>query len=180
MMAAAIPIVAAAALEAGLPIPLLLGVAEIESGGHQNSVSPVGAIGLLQLMPATAAHLHVNPYDARDNARGGAWFLKWLIGHYGAVDLALAAYNWGPTNVDHALEHGTPIPGEVVHYVNNVLAAQAKFGGISPAVAMMQPSASSSASAGIGGGGSTVGLAALALAWWWWSQKQQRRPAMAA
>lgn len=91
-----------AARSAGLPEALVRSVAQAESGFEQKAVSPRGAIGLMQLMPRTAATLGVDPNLAVENARGGAMYLRSLLLRYhGNSALALAAYNAGPGAVEH-------------------------------------------------------------------------------
>jgi soluble lytic murein transglycosylase-like protein len=87
---------AGAARAHGLAAGLLEAVAWQESRGRQSAVSPRGAIGVMQLMPGTAAELGVNPYDARSNIEGGARYLRRQLDRFGSVPLALAAYNAGP------------------------------------------------------------------------------------
>ena len=74
-------------------------------------------------MPATAAWLDVNPYDARQNVHGGARYLKQLILHYGDQTLALIAYNWGPGNTDKWLKRGgkcNQLPKQALEYAGKV------------------------------------------------------------
>jgi soluble lytic murein transglycosylase-like protein len=126
-------LVTAEAQRQGVDPAIALSVAKTESGICQwradGSVvlSPVGAIGVFQLMPATAAGLGVDPYDVNGNIQGGITFLKQLFQKYGSWDQALAAYNWGPAKVDRATAAGTGWPGEVVNYVKGVLGIGALY-----------------------------------------------------
>jgi len=82
----------------GVDPRLLAAIAHRESAWRADAVSPVGACGLMQLMPATAKYLGVtNVFDARDNVFGGARYLRTLLDTFhGDLDLTLAAYNAGP------------------------------------------------------------------------------------
>ena len=80
----------------GLAPGLLEAVAWQESRGQMSAVSPKGALGVMQLMPATAAALGVDPRNLADNIRGGALYLRRQLDRFGSVPLALAAYNAGP------------------------------------------------------------------------------------
>lgn len=112
-----------AAVRAGLPPEIVHSVAKAESAYKPEAISPKGAIGLMQLMPATAAELNVNPYDPAENAEGGARYLRDLLLKYESdpnqVSKAIAAYNAGPGAVDKY--HGIPPYRETVQYVNRVL-----------------------------------------------------------
>ncbi len=105
----------------GLAPDLLRAVIEQESGYRPCAVSPKGALGLMQLMPATAALLGVeDPFDPAQNLNGGARFLRYLLGRYaGDTGLALAAYNAGPARVDAA--GGIPPIPETLDYVGAIL-----------------------------------------------------------
>jgi soluble lytic murein transglycosylase-like protein len=111
-----------AAVSAALEPNLLRAVIVVESGFNSRAVSKRGAVGLMQLMPATASRYGVlNPYDARENVHGGARYLKFLIDRFGHdVRLALAAYNAGEEAVDR---NGGQIPpfSETMAYVPRVL-----------------------------------------------------------
>lgn len=114
----------AAASKSGLPPEFLKSVARIESAFRQDAVSPKGAIGVMQLMPATARQLGVDPHDKEQNIEGGARLLRDLLLKYqnepDQVRRALAAYNAGPGAV--ARFNGTPPYAETQNYVNKVLA----------------------------------------------------------
>ncbi|MCA3694791.1 lytic transglycosylase domain-containing protein [Aquidulcibacter sp.] len=86
--------------ETGLDPKLLHALVIVESAYDVRAVSPVGARGLTQLMPATARELGVaNTFDGEENLRGGARYLAAQIGRFGDLRLALAAYNAGPNRV---------------------------------------------------------------------------------
>ena len=117
-----------AALKAGLPPAIVHSVAKAESGYRQNAISPKGAIGLMQLMPGTAAELDADPHDPAQNTEAGAKYLAQLLTKYdGDVAKALAAYNAGPGAVDRY--HGVPPYAETRSYVNRVISNYKKMGG---------------------------------------------------
>jgi soluble lytic murein transglycosylase-like protein len=92
-----ITLIADAAKVHGLDRSLLEAVAWQESRGRMSAVSPKGALGVMQLMPTTAAELGVRADDMADNIRGGALYLRRQLDRFGgSVPLALAAYNAGP------------------------------------------------------------------------------------
>ena len=85
-----------AAKAEGLDVHLLRAVAWTESRGRQNAVSPKGALGVMQLMPSTAAEMGIDPLDPDANLHGGARYLARQLSRFQSVPLALAAYNAGP------------------------------------------------------------------------------------
>jgi soluble lytic murein transglycosylase-like protein len=107
----------AAATDAALPPAMLYAVAKVESNLHPDALSAAGARGLLQVMPATARSLDLDPDEPSTNVLAGARYLRQLLDRFDSSDLALAAYNAGPTAV--AAAGGAP-SGEVVRYVANV------------------------------------------------------------
>ena len=104
-----------------LDVDLLLSVVHAESAGRVHARSRVGAEGLMQLMPATAATLGVHdPYAPADNVGGGAAYLDSLLTRYhDNLALALAAYNAGPGAV--ARWHGVPPYAETRRYVARII-----------------------------------------------------------
>lgn len=110
---------ATAAARTGVPLSLLVATAYEESRMNPRARSGAGARGLLQLMPATARSLRLDGDDPAANVFAGALYLRQLIDRFGSVDLALAAYNAGPT----AVEHAGAAPGlGTLRYVKNVQA----------------------------------------------------------
>jgi soluble lytic murein transglycosylase-like protein len=108
------------AVAEGLPPEFVRSVAQIESGLRQDALSAKGAVGLMQLMPGTAADLGVKAGWANENAQGGAKYLRNLLLRYeGDAVLALAAYNAGPGSVDRF--GGVPPYSETRRYVDRVL-----------------------------------------------------------
>lgn len=99
---------------------LVAAIAEVESGGNQEETSSAGAIGVMQLMPDTAAALGVNPYDKKSNIEGGAKYLRQMLDTFdGDIRKAVAAYNAGPNAVKNY--GGIPPYRETQNYVNKVL-----------------------------------------------------------
>jgi soluble lytic murein transglycosylase-like protein len=108
---------AEAAAKTGVPLSLLVATAYEESHMDPSARSGAGARGLLQLMPATARELRLDGDDPRTNVFAGARYLQQLLERFGSVDLALAAYNAGPTAVAHA---GAAPTVSTLRYVKNV------------------------------------------------------------
>ena len=117
-----------AARRTGLPAALVESVARVESNLRPDAVSPKGALGVMQLMPATARELAADPHDMAQNIDAGARLLRDLLLKYdGDVVKALSAYNAGAGAVDRY--RGMPPYAETRDYVDKVIRAYVKEGG---------------------------------------------------
>jgi soluble lytic murein transglycosylase-like protein len=106
---------------------LVMAVMTVESRYHNFAVSPVGAMGLMQVMPKTAEEVAARLgipwlgsqtlFDPIANVKVGVAYLKQLTDRYDHMDTALAAYNWGPGRIDRRLHRGSPLPKEYPHLV---------------------------------------------------------------
>jgi soluble lytic murein transglycosylase-like protein len=113
----------------GIDPNLVLAVIHIESRGNSFALSPVGAMGMMQIMPPTgeelAAQLDIpwrgaqTLFDPQANVRMGVAYLKQLESRYGNMKTALAAYNWGPGRIDSKIRRGVAVPAS---YSGSVLA----------------------------------------------------------
>jgi len=107
------------ALESGLNPEVLTLLIKAESEFNPNAVSPVGAEGLMQLMPKTAKRFGVaNSFDPAQNILGGTKYFKFLVKRYGYIDYALAAYNAGENAVEKY--KGIPPYPETQGYVKKI------------------------------------------------------------
>lgn len=118
--------IAATAAQYGVPASLALAVAQAESGMNQNAISPAGAIGIFQLMPATAAMLGVDATNWQQNIQGGVMYLAMLLEQFTDPVEAVAAYNWGPSAVSSAISNYGgdwlgAAPSETQLYVEKIL-----------------------------------------------------------
>jgi soluble lytic murein transglycosylase-like protein len=121
-------LVEAAAKRNGLPPKFVHSVVAAESGYRIDAVSPKGAVGLMQLMPATAQAFGADPHDPAQNVEAGAAYLRELLIKYdGDPRRALAAYNAGPGAVDRY--NGVPPYTETQTYVERVLRKYKSAGG---------------------------------------------------
>ena len=111
-----------------VPRNLVLGVIAAESNWDPRAVSSRGAQGLMQLMPGTAQQLGVNdPFDPDQNIGGGVQYLAEQLEKFQSTDLALAAYNWGPENIERYpgqswAQIAPNAPAETQEYVAKVIA----------------------------------------------------------
>ncbi|QEM69166.1 lytic transglycosylase domain-containing protein [Geobacter sp. FeAm09] len=120
------PIIAKASRRYGVDTGLIKAVIKAESNFNPTAVSSAGARGLMQLMPGTARSLGVSDsFDPEQNVMAGTRFLSDLLDRYnGDVDSALAAYNWGPGNVDRKPER---MPRETRNYLARVKQLYASY-----------------------------------------------------
>lgn len=114
--------------EEGMDPALIEAVVATESAYDPNAVSPVGAQGLMQLMPATGRSLGVkDPFNPEENVRAGTRYLKQMVQQFGSLEHGLAAYNAGPGNVRRY--GGIPPFKETQDYVRKVTARMQALGG---------------------------------------------------
>ena len=106
-----------AASDTDLPLAMLVAVGQVESNLTADARSSADARGLLQVLPSTAAELKLNVDRPESNVLAGARYLRLLLERFHSPDLALAAYNAGPTAVD---TYGGAPTDAVVTYVTNV------------------------------------------------------------
>ncbi|WP_027515714.1 lytic transglycosylase domain-containing protein [Bradyrhizobium sp. WSM1417] len=105
-----------------IPERWIRAVMQAESGGNAHSISPRGAIGLMQIMPATWVDLSVrydlgiDPFDPHDNIMAGAAYLREMLDRFGSEGF-LAAYNAGPKRYEEHLATGRPLPDETQIYI---------------------------------------------------------------
>ncbi|MFC3704332.1 lytic transglycosylase domain-containing protein [Devosia honganensis] len=115
--------IAEASQRFGIPEHWIRAVLRAESAGDVRAVSSAGAMGLMQVMPATWAELRSryglgrDPYDPRDNILAGTAYLREMFDRYGNVAAMLAAYNAGPGRYDEYLATGRTLPAETRAYV---------------------------------------------------------------
>lgn len=120
--------VADAATRFGIPEHWIYAVMRAESAGRVTATSPVGAMGLMQIMPGTWAVLTSryglgnDPYDPRANIMAGAAYIREMHDRYGAPGF-LAAYNAGPGRYEAYLKTGRPLPAETRNYVAKIAPA---------------------------------------------------------
>ncbi|WP_429771103.1 lytic transglycosylase domain-containing protein [Aurantiacibacter flavus] len=120
--------VADAARRFGMPQDWIWAVMRIESNGNSRAVSSAGAMGLMQIMPATWVdlsaryHLGSDPFDPRDNIMAGAAYLREMHDRYGNAAAMLAAYNAGPGRYEEYLFGGRPLPRETRAYLSKLTA----------------------------------------------------------
>ncbi|MFH1139537.1 MAG: lytic transglycosylase domain-containing protein [Pseudomonadota bacterium] len=121
------PLITAAARKYNLDPALIQAVIQVESAFDPNAVSWAGARGLMQLMPSTADLMEVkNSFNPGENILGGSRYLRHLLDRFdGNLELALAAYNIGPTRVES--EKKIPEVRETQMYVKRVLAFHRKY-----------------------------------------------------
>lgn len=121
--------VSEAAQRFGIPDAWIWAVIRVESRGNPRALSPVGAIGLMQIMPTTWTMLTTrfglggDPYDPRANIHAGAAYLRLMWDRYGDIAAMLAAYNAGPGRVDDWRSSGRRLPSETIAYVAQIAPA---------------------------------------------------------
>ena len=119
-------IIRTASFKYGIEPSLIKALITVESNWDSYAVSKKGAIGLMQIMPATATDMQIiNPYDPEQNIEAGTRYLRFMLNRFkGNLDMALAAYNAGPTTVEKS--GGVPAIAETREYIKKVLSIHNK------------------------------------------------------
>ena len=119
------PYIREASIRYGVPEKWVRAVMHQESGGHEQAVSPVGAMGLMQVMPATYDGLRQrhrlgdDAFDPHNNILAGTAYIREMYDRYGSPGF-LAAYNAGPDRLDQYLSGASPLPDETVNYLASI------------------------------------------------------------
>jgi D-alanyl-D-alanine carboxypeptidase len=156
------PYIHEAAVRYGVPEQWIRAVMQQESGGEEQAVSPVGAMGLMQIMPETYEGLQErygfgnDPFDPHNNILAGTAYIREMYDLFGSPGF-LAAYNAGPDRVDAYLTRSSRLPVETVNYL---AAVAPNLGNAVPPSGPLAVYASAGASARFGGGASIASLAA--------------------
>ena len=114
--------IAEASFRFAVPARWIRAIIQIESAGDERAISPRGAMGLMQLMPATWVELSVryqlglDPFDPRDNIMAGTAYVSELRDRFGSAGF-LAGYHAGPARYERYLTTGEPLPPETIAYV---------------------------------------------------------------
>lgn len=114
-----------AAQKFNLPAAWIEAIIRIESGGHPHAISPMGAMGLMQLMPATWRELRLryglgsDPFDPQDNVSAGTAYLRTMLDRYGSPGF-LAAYHAGPGRYEAYRDRHRPLPPETLAYIGEL------------------------------------------------------------
>ena len=103
--------------ELGVEPAIMLSIAKTESGFRQEARGASGSIGVFQLMPGTAKHLGINPYDLNDNIKGGILYYKSMYNILGSREQAVAAYNLGLRPVKNC----RCVPRSAQPFVNRIM-----------------------------------------------------------
>lgn len=113
----------------GVPLNILLWQGQRESNFDPSAVSSAGAVGIAQFMPATAAQFGIDPLNPAQSINAQAQYMSQLYNEFGNWTAALAAYNWGPGNLQNAINDYGPAwsqwspyaPGQTQDYVASIL-----------------------------------------------------------
>jgi len=119
-------IIAAKSKKYNIPVSLIYSLIDTESSFRQYAISPTGAMGYMQLMPQTIKYLKIkDPFSREENIEGGVRYFSLLFEKYDSLELALAAYNSGPGNVDAYAK--IPPFKETQHYIRKIKKKYNKF-----------------------------------------------------